>query len=257
MKGALKTKVEQNAEQIRFSKFLATIVTDVPISFEAATCERKEVDKERLREIYVELEFRTFLNKLNDAPTAEHTEKGTAAMQQLSLFGDDTGQTSPVDTQPDPEEVKVSDLADLTTTPHSYFTADTEAKRNDLARLLRSQSSFAFDTETDGVDPLTAHLVGMSFAINEYEAWYVPLPADTEETKRIIAPFAEALQHPAIEKVGQNIKFDLLMLRRYGIQVAGPLFDTMIAHYLLNPELRHNMDYLAETYLRYRPIPIV
>ncbi len=256
LKGALKTKVEENAEQIRFSKFLATIVTDVPISFDAATCARKDADKERLREIYVELEFRSFLNKLNDDPATGHTGKGTTAMQQLSLFGDDAEQTSAVDMQSESEEAMVSDLADLTTTPHTYFTADTEAKQNDLARLLRSQSSFAFDTETDGIDPLTAHLVGISFAINEYEAWYVPLPADTEETKRIIAPFAEALQHPAIEKVGQNIKFDLLMLRRYGIQVAGPLFDTMIAHYLLNPELRHNMDYLAETYLRYRPLSI-
>lgn len=256
LKGALKTKIEQNAEQIRFSKFLATIVTDVPISFDAATCIRKEVDREHLRELYIELEFRSFLKKLNDVSAAEHTEKGAPAMQQLSLFGNDAGQRSPIGMSPGSEEARASDLADLTTTPHAYFTADTEEQRNNLAQLLLSQPSFAFDTETDGINPLTAHLVGMSFAVREYEAWYVPLPADMEETKRIIAPFAEALQHPAIEKVGQNIKFDLLMLRRYGIQVAGPLFDTMIAHYLLNPELRHNMDYLAETYLRYRPIPI-
>ena len=155
LKGALKTKVEENAEQIRFSKFLATIVTDVPISFDATTCARKDADKERLREIYVELEFRSFLNKLNDDPATGHTGKGTTAMQQLSLFGDDAGQTSAVDMQSESEEAMVSDLADLTTTPHTYFTADTEAKQNDLARLLRSQSSFAFDTETDGIDPLT------------------------------------------------------------------------------------------------------
>ena len=121
--------------------------------------------------------------------------------------------------------------------------------------MLR-EKSFAFDTETEGLDPLTAALVGMSFAIREQEAWYVPVPANREEATDIVLRLAPALQHPEIEKVGQNIKFDILALRKYGVRVKGPLFDTMIAHYLLNPELRHGMDYLAETYLKYKTVPI-
>lgn len=118
------------------------------------------------------------------------------------------------------------------------------------------QDFFAFDTETDGIDPLTAGLVGMSFAVKENEAWYVPVPADKEEAAKVIAHFSPALQNRKSQKIGQNIKFDIMVLRKYGVRVAGPLFDTMIAHYLLNPELRHGMDYLAETYLKYKPIPI-
>ena len=121
---------------------------------------------------------------------------------------------------------------------------------------MLQEKSFAFDTETEGLDPLTAGLVGMSFAIREQEAWYVPVPANREEATDIVLRLAPALQHPEIEKVGQNIKFDILALRKYGVRVKGPLFDTMLAHYLLNPELRHGMDYLAETYLKYKTVPI-
>ena len=125
-----------------------------------------------------------------------------------------------------------------------------------LGRFLEDQDFFAFDTETDGIDPLTAGLVGMSFAVKENEAWYVPVPADKEEAAKIVAHFSPALQNRKLQKIGQNIKFDIIVLRKYGVRVAGPLFDTMIAHYLLNPELRHGMDYLAETYLKYKPVPI-
>ncbi len=125
-----------------------------------------------------------------------------------------------------------------------------------LGRFLADQDFFAFDTETDGIDPLTAGLVGMSFAVKENEAWYVPVPADKEEAVKIVTHFSPALQNRKSQKIGQNIKFDIIVLRKYGVRVAGPLFDTMIAHYLLNPELRHGMDYLAETYLKYKPVPI-
>lgn len=121
---------------------------------------------------------------------------------------------------------------------------------------MANQKFFCFDTETDGIDPLTAELVGMSFSITKNEAWYVPVPANREEATKIVARFSPALQNPEIQKIGQNIKFDILVLRKYGVKVAGPLFDTMIAHYLLNPELRHNMDYLAETYLKYKTVSI-
>ena len=241
LKGAQKKKIEENAEQIRFSKFLATIKTDVPITFDAAQCLREKPDEERLIDIYTNLEFRTFVNKLRN----ESSPTPDANPLQFDLFATDS-----------PSDSKNSTLADLTSTPHSYYLVDSEEKQVELARLLEGQEYFAFDTETEGLDPLTAHLVGMSFAIHENEAWYVPVPASQAQAREVVLRFAPALQNPAIQKIGQNIKFDILALRKYGVKVAGKLFDTMLAHYLLNPELRHGMDYLAETYLHYKTVPI-
>ena len=241
LKGAQKKKIEENAEQIRFSKFLATIKTDVPITFDAAQCLREKPDEERLIDIYTNLEFRTFVNKLRN----ESSPTPDANPLQFDLFATDS-----------PSDSKNSTLADLTSTPHSYYLVDSEEKQVELAHLLEGQEYFAFDTETEGLDPLTAHLVGMSFAIRENEAWYVPVPASQAQAREVVLRFAPALQNPAIQKIGQNIKFDILALRKYGVKVAGKLFDTMLAHYLLNPELRHGMDYLAETYLHYKTVPI-
>lgn len=245
LKGAQKKKVEENVEQIRFSKFLATIKTDVPITFDAAQCKRVAPDEDRLVELYTELEFKTFINRLKGESAASPASKEPAAAVQFDLFA-----TEPA------AELETSSMADIQTTPHSYYLADTAEKQIALCEQLLREKSFAFDTETEGLDPLTAALVGMSFAIREQEAWYVPVPANREEATDIVLRLAPALQHPEIEKVGQNIKFDILALRKYGVRVKGPLFDTMIAHYLLNPELRHGMDYLAETYLKYKTVPI-
>ena len=245
LKGAQKKKVEENVEQIRFSKFLATIKTDVPITFDAAQCKRVAPDEDRLVELYTELEFKTFINRLKGESAASPASKEPAAAVQFDLFAAEPA-----------VEPETSSLADIKTTPHSYYLADTAEKQVALCEQLLREKSFAFDTETEGLDPLTAALVGMSFAIREQEAWYVPVPANREEATEIILRLAPALQHPEIEKVGQNIKFDILALRKYGVRVKGPLFDTMIAHYLLNPELRHGMDYLAETYLKYKTVPI-
>ena len=245
LKGAQKKKVEENVEQIRFSKFLATIKTDVPITFDAELCKRVTPDEDRLVELYTELEFKTFINRLKGESSVVSSSKEPKAAVQYDLFA-----TEPV------VESEVSSLADINTMPHSYYLADTAEKQIALCEQLLQEKSFAFDTETDGLDPLTAGLVGMSFAIREQEAWYVPVPANREEATDIIFRLAPALQHPEIEKVGQNIKFDILALRKYGVRVKGPLFDTMLAHYLLNPELRHGMDYLAETYLKYKTVPI-
>lgn len=245
LKGAQKKKVEENVEQIRFSKFLATIKTDVPITFDAELCKRVAPDEDRLVELYTELEFKTFINRLKGESSVASSFKEPKAAVQYDLFA-----TEPV------VESEVSSLADITTMPHSYYLADTAEKQIALCEQLLQEKSFAFDTETDGLDPLTAGLVGMSFAIREQEAWYVPVPANREEATDIVLRLAPALQHPEIEKVGQNIKFDILALRKYGVRVKGPLFDTMLAHYLLNPELRHGMDYLAETYLKYKTVPI-
>ena len=245
LKGAQKKKVEENVEQIRFSKFLATIKTDVPITFDAELCKRVAPDEDRLVELYTELEFKTFINRLKGESSVVSSSKEPKAAVQYDLFA-----TEPV------VESEVSSLADINTMPHSYYLADTAEKQIALCEQLLQEKSFAFDTETEGLDPLTAGLVGMSFAIREQEAWYVPVPANREEATGIVLRLAPALQHPEIEKVGQNIKFDILALRKYGVRVKGPLFDTMLAHYLLNPELRHGMDYLAETYLKYKTVPI-
>ncbi len=248
LKGALQKRVTENVEQIRFSKFLATIKTDVPIQFDAVKCVREKPNEARLTEIYTELEFRTFINKL----TAEEKKPAPAKVAK----GPVQGSLFDIFAPEEPSVPKYSTLADLKSIPHTYHLVDNEEKRENLGRFLLSQEFFAFDTETDGIDPLTAGLVGMSFAVKENEAWYVPVPADAEEAAKVIAHFSPALQNPQSLKIGQNIKFDILVLRKYGVRVAGPLFDTMIAHYLLNPELRHGMDYLADTYLKYKTIPI-
>lgn len=248
LKGALHKRVTENVEQIRFSKFLATIKTDVPIQFDAAKCIREKPNEARLTEIYTELEFRTFINKLTaeeKKPAAPKVAKGPVQGSLFDIFAPE-----------EPSVPKYSTLANLKSTPHNYKVADSEEERAQLGQFLMDQDFFAFDTETDGIDPLTAGLVGMSFAVKENEAWYVPVPANKEEAAKVIAHFSPALQNRKSQKIGQNIKFDIMVLRKYGVRVAGPLFDTMIAHYLLNPELRHGMDYLAETYLKYKPIPI-
>ncbi|MDR1557792.1 MAG: DNA polymerase I [Tannerellaceae bacterium] len=244
LKGSLKNKIEENAEQIRFSKYLATIITDAPITFHVEKCTLEKPNEKKLTELYTELEFRTFLNKLTG-------EKKTATTQtpiQGNLFAQFEIE--------EPKTIEKSGFATIDTTPHSYSIAATEEEQIDLAKFLARQQTFAFDTETDSIDPLKANLVGMSFAIRENEAWYVPVPADSQEAIRTISHFSPTLQNTGIMKIGQNIKFDILVLRKYGLRLAGPLFDTMIAHYLLNPELRHGMDYLAETYLKYQTVHI-
>ena len=251
LKGALQKRVTENAEQIRFSKFLATIKTDVPIQFNAVKCVREKPNETRLTEIYKELELRTFINKM----TGEE-KKSAPAPQKVAAKGPVQGNLFDLFAPEEPSVPKYSTLASLKTTLHVYKTVDTEEEMAKLGRFLADQDFFAFDTETDGIDPLTAGLVGMSFAVKENEAWYVPVPADKEEAVKIVTHFSPALQNRKSQKIGQNIKFDIIVLRKYGVRVAGPLFDTMIAHYLLNPELRHGMDYLAETYLKYKPVPI-
>ena len=244
LKGALKKKVEENKEQIRFSKFLATIKTDVPIAFDASSFERKAADEEKLLNIYTELEFKNFINKLSIS-SEKTTTKAQTQPSLFDLFADEGT-----------EVPKKSILRDLNSVEHSYKLIEKEEDILEFCRFLSEQNSFSFDTETDGLDPHTALLVGMSFAVKEKEAFYVPIAENKEEATKQLLPFKEVLENEKIEKVGQNIKFDLLVLRKYDIRVKGQLFDTMIAHYLLNPELRHNMDYLAETYLQYQPVSI-
>ncbi len=243
LKGAQKKKIEGAVEQIKFSKFLATIKTDVPVTFDAEACKQKEPDKETLVQLFTDLEFRNFIQRLNGEAKSE--SKPSAMPLQFDLF-------STVEEQPAP----TTTLASINTVAHTYHVAETAEQQEELCKLLSAQTAFAFDTETEGLDPLNAPLVGMSFAIQEHEAWYVPVPAEKEAAMKCIERFKVILVDKNIHKIGQNIKFDILALRKYNVNVGGPLFDTMIAHYLLNPELRHGMDYLAETYLHYQPVPI-
>ncbi|MDR0743603.1 MAG: DNA polymerase I [Tannerella sp.] len=271
LKGSLKTKIEEYAEKIRFSKFLATIVTDVPITFDAGSCIREEPDENRLVKIYTELEFNFFLKKMGGGEMRRSGQKNITEKKQdtqLSLFGDEDlsdekahGNTSGKCNELFPAEERTvapdnSRLNDLNSILYTYYLADNEDEISELIHVLANRKSFTFDTETDGTDPVSAKLVGMSFAVKEFEAWYVPVPEAMEEAMKIVSRFAGLLENKEIEKIGQNIKFDMLVLRKYGICIKGPLFDTMIAHYLINPELRHGMDYLAETYLHYKPVSI-
>lgn len=247
LKGSIKTKLEENKEQVLFSKLLATIKTDVPISFVADEFSRKEWNEEKLKSIFEELEFRTLLQRIL-AKNGEVQNQTKSTFVQGDLFAEfaDNGT----------DEQKYLNLSDLKSTPHNYYLVEKEEDIDQLVAKILDQKFCAFDTETTSIDPLSAHLVGMSFCFTKNEAYYVPVSAEFEEAKKIVEKFRDFLQSEKITKVGQNIKYDMLVLRKYGMLIDGPIFDTMVAHYLINPEIRHNMDYLAETYLNYRTIHI-
>ena len=270
LKGALKTKVETNKEMIAFSKFLATIKTDVPIELNMDELKRESPDEEALRKIFEEMEFRTLIERVlgrgkkTASPEIPSPAKGDG---QLSLFGEPTA-VSPTKktssqgnlfaefTDEGTSDVKFSNLASLESIPYDYQLVDTERKREELIKNIKTKEIFSLDTETTDIEPMNAELVGMSFSYAENQAFYVPVPADREEALKIVNEFKEVFENEQTLKVGQNIKYDILVLSNYGVEVKGPMFDTMIAHYVLQPELRHNMDYLAEIYLNYRTIPI-
>ena len=246
LKGALRKKVEENIEQIKFSKFLATIKTDVPLTFDEEELCRCPVNANRLREIFDELEFKNLAERVLSETINKTTITNTPI--QGSLFD--------VFTADSQDEKKYSILSELKSTPHNYYLIDNENKMRDLAQKLNLADSFAFDTETTGIEPMRVELVGLSFSLQENEAYYIPIPPNKEEAKLIVNIFKEALENTNSLKIGQNIKYDYIVLKNYGVTVKGQFFDTMIAHYLLQPEQRHNMDYLAEVYLHYKTIPI-
>ena len=246
LKGALRKKVEENKEQIEFSKFLATIRTDVPIAFNEKELLREPIDETRLREIFDELEFRNLADRVLGTTVSKTTVSKTPI--QASLF--DIFPTENTD------EEKYSILSDIKTVSHNYQLVDNEYKISALTAKLERAEFFAFDTETTGIDPISAELVGMSFAIQENEAFYVPIPDNHDEAVLIVNKFKKSLGNTNCLKIGQNIKYDYIVLKNYGITVKGKFFDTMVAHYLLQPEQRHNMDYLAEVYLKYKTIHI-
>lgn len=245
IKGTLKDKLETNKEQILFSKFLATIKIDVPFDFKKEEFERKPIDEEKIENLFEELEFRTLINRVLKRETKAAPKKDEA---QGNLFAEFT------DNQP--EEKKYSNLNELNDMVYSYHLIDSEIEMINLRDKLLSHDSCSFDTETTGVNPIESEIVGMSFALKEGEAYYVAISPKFEKAKKQIEIFKDFLENENITKIGQNIKYDIIVLKKYGINVKGKLFDTMIAHYLLNPELRHNMDYMAETHLNYKTIHI-
>lgn len=244
LKGALKKKVEENAEQIKFSKFLATIRTDVPVSLDLEALRVTDPDRDELRRIFTELEFKTLSDKfLNNRENIKNN-----ANQQLDLFAE-----NPTDGQVD---AKKSNLRALTDTPHTYKLVDTEEDMRRLCDFFMTKSFLSLDTETTSTNTIDAELVGLSFSVEENEAFYVPVPADRQQAQNIVNIFKPVYESPSILKIGQNIKYDMEVLMNYGVTLGGEMFDTMIAHYLLQPELRHNMDYMAEVYLGYKTIHI-
>lgn len=244
LKGALKKKVEENAEQIRFSKFLATIRTDVPVSLDLDALRVTDPDTAELRRIFAELEFKTLSDKfLNKSENFKNNANG-----QLDLFAE-----NPTDGQVGAEN---SSLRALNDTPHTYKLIDNEEDMKKIRDFFMTKSFLSLDTETTSTNAIDAELVGLSFSATENEAFYVPVPADRQQAQNIVNIFKPVYESPSILKIGQNIKYDLEVLMNYGVRLAGPMFDTMIAHYLLQPELRHNMDYMAEVYLKYKTIHI-
>ena len=244
LKGALKKKVEENKEQIRFSKFLATIRTDAPVSLDLDALRVTEPDADALRKIFAELEFKTlsdrFINKIENFKNK--------ANQQLDLFA--------VNTDEEAGDAEKSALKTLNDTPHAYHLVDREEDMLKIRDFFMTKSFLSLDTETTSTDAIDAELVGLSFSVKENEAYYVPVPAERKEAEKIVNIFKPVYECAEILKIGQNIKYDLEVLAAYGVELAGGMFDTMIAHYLLQPELRHNMDYMAEVYLGYRTIHI-
>lgn len=249
LKGALKKKVEENVQQIRESKVLATIVTDVPIDVTWDDMQRKTPNKEALVALYEDLEFRTFLRRLTgDAPVAAVPSAEPDLFSQAIVTNTNADEETTLDFQ--------ENLSTLADHPHQYHLIESEEDAQELCRNLLTFSQVAFDTETTSVDAMQAQLVGMSFAVEGGTAWYVAVSRETEAAQRMVDIFRPFFESTTIEKVGQNLKYDLLVLSHYGVEVAGPLFDTMLAHYVVQPEQRHNMDLLAEKYLHYHTIPI-
>lgn len=244
LKGALKTKIEDNKEKIRFSKFLATIKTDVPIELSLEELRVREANQMELEKLFAELEFKSFTNRI--LKKQEHKPK--IDNQQLDLFAENL-----TDGQ---ENAEFSRFECLKTTPHYYQLIDDEEKMKKLCDYLLTFENLSLDTETTSVHPIEAELVGLSFAVKEKEAFYVPVSDKYEEAVNIVNIFKPLYENDKIVKIGQNLKYDLEVLHRYGIQLKGEMFDTMIAHYLIQPELHHNMDYMAEVYLHYQTIHI-
>ena len=244
IKGKLREKVEAAVDDIKMSKFLATIKTDVPVQVTLDDLKLEEPNEEELRKLFTELEFKSFADRVLNK--SKQTPKKVDA--QPDLFGFFTSEGS--------DEPKFSSFETLKTTAHDYKLVENVEDAQKLCDFLLTKQFLSLDTETTSTNAIDAELVGLSFSVKEKEAWYVAVPANREEALRIVNIFKPLYENPVILKIGQNIKYDLEVLANYGIELKGELWDTMIAHYLIQPELHHNMDYMAEVYLNYQTIHI-
>ena len=244
IKGALRAKVESHIDDINMSKFLATIRTDVPIDLQLDQLVVTEPDEQALRKIFNDLEFKTLADKILNKP--EKTLKKVNSEPNLFNFF-----------PPEPQETESdASFETIKTTFHEYQLVENEEDARKLFDFFITKQIISLDTETTSTNAIDAELVGLSFAVEEKNAFYVAIPANREQAQRFVNIFKPLYEDPKILKVGQNIKYDLEVLRNYGVELAGPMWDTMIAHYLIQPELRHNMDYMAETLLNYKTIHI-
>ena len=244
IKGKLREKVEGAVDDIRMSKFLATIRTDVPIDLNLDQLKVEEPDTAKLAEIFTELEFKSLLDKFVKKPQ----QQPKVANMQLDLFAENT--------TIDAAAPEISSFESLKTTSHEYQLVETEEDARRLFDFFITKPILSLDTETTSVNPIDAELVGLSFAVEEGKAFYVAIPAEREKAERIVNIFKPLYESTQILKIGQNIKYDMEVLMNYGVRLAAPMFDTMIAHYVLQPEQKHNMDILAETLLGYQTIHI-
>ena len=244
IKGKLREKVEGAVDDIRMSKFLATIRTDVPIDLNLDELKVEEPDFTQLAEIFTELEFKSLLDKFIKKPQPQPK----VANMQLDLFAE-----NPTN---DAVNAEFSSFESLKTTPHKYKLIDTEEDARKLFDFFITKQILCLDTETTSINPIDAELVGLSFSVEEGKAFYVAIPAEREKAERIVNIFKPLYESTKILKIGQNIKYDMEVLMNYGVRLAAPMFDTMLAHYVLQPEQKHNMDILAETLLNYQTIHI-
>lgn len=251
LKGKQKENVANNREQAFLSKKLATIITNVDVLFEPNELLISQPDKEKLRDVFTKLEFRSIANRILGEELIV-TSRPADDSGQLSLFG--TSHQS--DTFETEELITAEELKSLATEKPNYQFVQTESEQKDLLELILKQKSVAFDTETDSLEARNANLVGISFSFKAKEAYYIPFPEDFEEAKALLEQFNPYFESETIEKVAHNIKYDEQVVNRYGIKIRGPRFDTMVAHYLLSPDGKHNMDFLAEYYLKYQTVPI-
>lgn len=244
LKGALKNKVTDNEQQILLSRDLATIRTDIPLPFSLDELKLHDIDREEVRKLFSELEFRSLLSRV--------LGEGKKSARSVQIEGD----LFAVNPTEDTEVQKKTNLRGLNSVAHTYKLVEDKEEMRALSQKFLSAKTLSLDTETTGTDAMTAELVGLSFAVEEFEAYYIPVPPEREEAQKIVDIFKPAYENPSSLKTGQNIKYDMLVLARYGVDIKGKMFDTMVAHYVLQPELPHNMDALAEQYLGYSTIKI-
>lgn len=251
LKGKMKEKVENNKEKGYISKQLATIIIDVPINVEDKDLNLDPPNYEKLNELFQELEFKNLAKRI----LGEHYKESTQVGEQMSLFGNaNTTKSTANSSQPIVENV--STIQNIENTTHDYILLEKENEIQQLIQAIEKQKSFAFDTETTGLNALTADIVGISFALKAHQAYYMPLSENKETATKQLSVFQPIFANENIEKIGQNLKYDLHILNQYDITIKGKYFDTMLAHYLLEPDLRHNMDSLAKNYLNYECVSI-